>query len=69
MGRIRTTPIKRITHELIEKYGYRFTDNFEENQRILAGLIITPSKRLRNKIAGYVTTVVKKGKKSEESEL
>lgn len=68
MGRIKTTQVKRITHELIKLHGSEFTDNFEENQQIVNRFISTPSKRLRNKIAGYVTKLVKKGKKSEEAE-
>ncbi len=66
MGRIKTAQIKRITHELMNLHGGEFSDNFEENQQILCRLISTPSKRLRNKIAGYVTKLVKKGKKLED---
>ncbi len=29
MGRIKTVPIKRITHELIKLHRDRFTDNYE----------------------------------------
>lgn len=66
MGRIKTTQIKRVTHELMELHGNEFTNSFEENQQIVNKFISTPSKRLRNKIAGYVTKLVKKSKESEE---
>lgn len=66
MGRIKTAQIKRVTHELMELHGSEFTHNFEENQEIVSRLISTPSKRLRNKIAGYVTKLVKKRRKTEE---
>lgn len=66
MGRIKTAQIKRVTHELMKLHGNEFTDNFETNQDIVNKLISTSSKILRNKIAGYVTKLVKKGKKTEE---
>jgi len=66
LGRIKTAQIKRVTHELIELYGDRFRDNFEENQQIVGSLVSTPSKKLRNKITGYVTKLVKKKREVEE---
>ena len=62
MGRIKTLQIKRITHELMKLHGNEFTDNYEKNKEIVNGLISTPSKKLRNAIAGYVTRLVKKGR-------
>ena len=62
MGRIKTDLIKRVTHKLMEEHGDKFTDDFEKNKEILNKLISTPSKKLRNVIAGYVTRLIKKGK-------
>lgn len=67
MGRIKTAQIKRVTHELMKLHGNEFTDNFETNQAIVNKLISTSSKILRNKIAGYVTKLVKSKRKIEES--
>lgn len=66
MGRIKTAQIKRVTHELMELHGNEFTESFEVNQEIVGKLISTSSKRLRNKIAGYVTKLVRKSKNLEE---
>lgn len=66
MGRIKTAQIKRVTRELMELHGSEFTDNFEKNQEIVGKLISTPSKKLRNKIVGYVTKLVGRNKKLEE---
>ncbi len=66
MGRIKTAQIKRVTRELMELHGSEFTDNFERNQEIVGKLISTPSKKLRNKIVGYVTKIVGRNKKLEE---
>lgn len=60
MGRIKTVLIKRVTHQLMGLYGDRFTDDFEKNKKIVDELIDTPSKKLRNVIAGYATKLVKK---------
>ncbi len=66
MGRIKTLQIKRITHELMGLHADKFTDNYEKNKEIVNGLISTPSKKLRNAIAGYVTRLAKQGKESKK---
>jgi len=62
MGRIKTLLIKRITHKLVELHENEFTGDFKKNKEIVNKLISTPSKKLRNVIAGYVTRLVKKSK-------
>ncbi len=59
MGKVRTEMIKRISMELIEKYEYSFQPEFEQNKQFLKEIGLDTSKKLRNKIAGYITTVVK----------
>jgi small subunit ribosomal protein S17e len=61
MGRVRNTFIKRNTAELIEKFGDKFTNDFEKNKEVLQGLVKTNSKKIRNRIAGYITFIKKKG--------
>ena len=51
--------VKRISLELIEKYEYSFQPEFEPNKQFLKEIGLDVSKRLRNKIAGYITTVIK----------
>ena len=51
--------IRRISLALIEKYEYSFKPEFEPNKQFLRAIGLDVSKRLRNKIAGYITTVVK----------
>ncbi len=58
MGRVKTLLIKRITQQLMKQYSDRFTDNFEENKKIVNSLVVTESKKLRNTIAGYATRIV-----------
>lgn len=66
MGRIKTTLVKRVTHELMKLHSNEFTANFKGNQQIVSKFISTPSKSLRNKVTGYITKLVKMSRKSEE---
>lgn len=59
MGNIRTSFVKRISKELIENYRGKFTNDFEENKKLVAEYSTVSTKHLRNKIAGYVTRLVK----------
>jgi small subunit ribosomal protein S17e len=62
MGRIKTMLIKRTTGDLIEKYGEEFTQNFDENKKILDSKTKITSKKMRNIIAGYATRLKKTGR-------
>lgn len=59
MGKVRTEMIKRISMELMDRYRKSFTIDFEQNKQFLKEIGLDVSKKLRNKIAGYVTTLVK----------
>ncbi|MEM2139317.1 MAG: 30S ribosomal protein S17e [Candidatus Woesearchaeota archaeon] len=59
MGRIKTRIMKRVSNELIENHLDKFTDNFEENKKIVEKYSDSSSKKLRNIITGYVTRLVK----------
>jgi len=59
LGKVRTEMIKRLSLALIDKYEYSFKPEFEPNKQFLREIGLDVSKRLRNKIAGYITTVVK----------
>ena len=59
MGRIRTTYIKRMTRKLLELFPGRFTKEFKKNKEVMKEVSETPSKQLRNKIAGSITRTLK----------
>ena len=52
MGRIKSKQIKRTSRELLEKSDENFTEEFEDNKKALGRIL--PSKKVRNKIAGYI---------------
>ena len=64
MGRIRQTYIKRAARRLLERYPDKFSTDYRQNQRALGELTSIESKPLKNKIAGYITTLLRQ--KSEE---
>ena len=66
MGKVRTEMVKRISIDLIDKYPKSFTMEFEQNKQFLKEIGLDVSKKLRNKIAGYVTRLVQIEERSEE---
>ncbi len=65
MGKIRTTMVKRTARKLLESYPELFTDSFEHNKIVVRKLVDVESKRVKNKIAGYITHLVKIRKRQE----
>ena len=59
-GRVRTKTTKRSARIIVEKYYSRLTVDFQVNKRVCEEIAIIPTKRLRNKIAGYITKLMKR---------
>ncbi|KAJ0612746.1 putative ribosomal protein S17e [Helianthus annuus] len=60
MGRVRTKTVKKSSRTVIERYYSKMTLDFHTNKKILEEVAIIPSKRLRNKIAGFSTHLMKR---------
>ncbi|KAL6946447.1 ribosomal protein S17A [Hanseniaspora osmophila] len=60
LGRVRTKTVKRASKALIEKYYPKLTMDFQVNKRLCDDIAVIQSKRLRNKIAGYTTHLMKR---------
>ncbi|CAB4411938.1 unnamed protein product [Rhizophagus irregularis] len=60
MGRVRTKTVKKASKLIIEKYYSRLTLDFQTNKKICDEVAIIASKRLRNKIAGFTTHLMKR---------
>ena len=65
MGKIKSKQVKRAASELMDN-KLEFSEEFERNKRILGGEM--PSKKMRNKIAGYLSRY-KRQEKIEKKEL
>ncbi|HEY0090680.1 MAG TPA: 30S ribosomal protein S17e [Candidatus Lokiarchaeia archaeon] len=59
MGKIRSILIKNVSKELINKYPDVFSINFEENKKLLDKYLDADSKRLKNRISGYIVTLLR----------
>ncbi len=57
MGRIKSTLVKRTSHHLMREKPELFNSDFENNKKILGNTM--PSKKIRNKIAGYMARLAK----------
>ncbi|ANQ11033.1 40S ribosomal protein S17, putative [Plasmodium vivax] len=60
MGRVRTKTIKRAARQIVEKYYAKLTLDFQINKKITEEVAIIPSKRMKNKVAGFVTHLMKR---------
>jgi len=73
LGKVRTELVKRIAEELVERYPDRFNADFENNKKLVESFTTVSSARLRNRIAGYITSLSSsalgvEGSASEETE-
>lgn len=55
----------QASRQIVEKYYSRLTLDFATNKRIADEIAIIPSKRLRNKIAGFTTVRFRASQGSE----
>lgn len=60
MGKVRPITIKRAARELVEKYEDQLTIDFEDNKKAVNEFMLTGSKRIRNRTAGYVTRLMRR---------
>ncbi|MDW7988670.1 MAG: 30S ribosomal protein S17e [Nitrososphaerota archaeon] len=65
---MRTKIVKNIAMKLLEMYPDLFSTDFEKNKRLVEELTDIKFKHLKNRVAGYVTRLVKINMRSLESE-
>ncbi len=56
---IKPSYIKSLGLELLAKNREKFSGNYEENKQALATTALIDSKRVRNRIAGFITRKIK----------
>jgi len=69
LGKVRSERIKALARELMDRFPDKFTADFEENKKVVKDLIRTPSSKLRNLIAGYITHMVSVAQTIESGEV
>jgi small subunit ribosomal protein S17e len=57
MGRIKTSFVKHVAKDLIERYPDKFSVDYEKNKADLAQVMTFESKRMRNIVAGYLSVL------------
>lgn len=60
MGKIRTKTVKRASKQLVEKYFAKLNKDYYQNKRVVMDVTVAQSKKLKNKIAGYTTHIMKR---------
>jgi small subunit ribosomal protein S17e len=60
MGKIRTKTVKRASKQVVEKYFNKLGRDFYVNKRVVMDVTVATSKKLKNKIAGYSTHIMKR---------
>lgn len=69
MGKVRSERVKALARELMNRFPDKFTADFEENKKVVKDLVRTPSSKLRNLVAGYITHLVSVAQKIEGGEV
>ncbi|WP_338600056.1 30S ribosomal protein S17e [Sulfolobus tengchongensis] len=69
MGNIYTKDIKRIVREIYEKYKDEIKDDYSANKQIIVKYVDVKSKKVRNRLAGYLTRYYKVMKEKESSQV
>jgi small subunit ribosomal protein S17e len=59
MGKVRIESIKRVARNLDTRFPSYFSAGFPENKEKLKGVLLTSSKGVRNRVAGYITHLEK----------
>ncbi len=60
MGRIKTMLVKRTANKLFKEHKDSFSENFDDNKKIVMQYADVPSKKLKNVIAGYLSRLAKR---------
>ena len=67
MGKVRPDHVKRTAHELVDRFPDKFTEDFENNKEMVDALTNVSSRKLRNRVAGYITNLIKSNQSEKEN--
>jgi len=69
VGNVYTKDIKRVAQELYEKFKDQVTADFYTNKKLVDMYIDVQSKKVKNRIAGYLTRFAKLSKEQATKEV
>jgi len=71
VGKVRIAAVKKMSRNLIALYPDTFGTDYEANKKAFEPLVDARTKRLRNRIVGYITRlkIVEKNRTAATSEL
>jgi small subunit ribosomal protein S17e len=55
MGNVRPSYIKNLVYRLLDKHSGEWSTDFEENKKKVELFTNIESKKIRNRVAGYIT--------------
>ena len=67
MGKVRSEQVKKSARELIRRFPDKFSSDFEENKKLIGTLVLISSPKLRNRIVGYLTRLIRNSQDSFDS--
>jgi small subunit ribosomal protein S17e len=59
--------VRKISMEILNRYSNRFGTDIEQNKKTVTEIAKVTSKQLRNQIAGFITSSLRKEAKSKEN--
>ncbi len=62
LGTIKPTYIKTIALDMLREYTDDFSGNFDSNKQLVTQLTDIKSKKIRNRVAGYITRRMNRGR-------
>lgn len=69
VGNVYTKDIKRVAKELYEKFKDQVTADFYSNKKLVDMYVDVQSKKVKNRIAGYLTRLAKLSKEQATKEV
>ena len=68
LGKVKTEQIKRVGKELMARFPEKFSSSFDENKLLVETLTTGTTTRIRNQIAGYITSTRGSSQTEEQTE-
>lgn len=66
MGNVRPTYIKRVAEKLVAEFPDQLSEDFESNKELLGRYTNIESKVMRNRVAGYISTMMEQRDRQHE---